>query len=60
MSFDRPWCLGDEVQFCYNHPSLTLEQVRHGVVELAMHQPEVVMIFNCASRLDFIDSSDEV
>ncbi|TOF21395.1 sensor domain-containing phosphodiesterase [Vibrio parahaemolyticus] len=60
MSFDRPWCLGDEVQFCYNHPSLTLEQVRHGVVELAMHQPEVVMIYNCASRLDFIDSSDEV
>ncbi|KIP66787.1 bifunctional diguanylate cyclase/phosphodiesterase [Vibrio jasicida] len=60
MSFDRPWCLGDEVQFCYNHPSLTLEQVRHGVVELSMHQPEAVMIYNCASRLDFIDSSDEV
>lgn len=25
-----------------------------------MHQPEAVMIYNCASRLDFIDSSDEV
>ncbi|EDP57430.1 EAL domain-containing protein [Vibrio sp. AND4] len=60
MSFDRPWCLGDEVQFCYSHPSLTFEQVRHGVVELAMHQPEAVMIYNCASRLDYIDSSDEV
>ncbi|CAH1567200.1 bifunctional diguanylate cyclase/phosphodiesterase [Vibrio rotiferianus] len=60
MTFDKSWCVGDEVQFCYNHPSLTLEQVKHGVLELMMHQPESVMIYNCASRLDFIDGSSEV
>ncbi|EJK2116229.1 EAL domain-containing protein [Vibrio navarrensis] len=60
MTFDRDWQVGDEVRFCYNHPSLTLEQLKHGVMELAMHQPESVFIYNCASRLDFIDGAEEV
>ncbi|MDF2155907.1 EAL domain-containing protein [Vibrio sp. CAU 1672] len=60
MVFDKPWCVGDEVQFCYNHPLLALQQIKHGVVELAMHQPEAILIYNCASRVDFIDGSQEV
>lgn len=60
ISFDKTWSIGDQVRFCYNHPSLTLEQLKHGVVELALHQPETVFIYNCASRLDFIDGCQEV
>ncbi len=60
MLFNKPWQKGDQVRFCYNHPSLTLEQVKHGVVELAMHQPESIYIYNCASRLDFMDGAEEV
>lgn len=60
IEFDQAWEIGDEVRFCYNHPSLTVEQVRHGTERLALHQPESVFIYNCASRLDFIDGAEEL
>ncbi|MEZ8867173.1 EAL domain-containing protein [Vibrio splendidus] len=60
IEFDSPWHVGEEVQFCYNHPSLTAEKVRHGAEVLAMHQPESVIIYNCVSRLEFIDSKLEL
>ena len=60
IEFDSPWHVGEEAQFCYNHPSLTAEKVRHGAEVLAMHQPESVIIYNCVSRLEFIDSKLEL
>ena len=60
IEFDSPWHIGEEAQFCYNHPSLTAEKVRHGAEVLAMHQPESVIIYNCVSRLEFIDSKLEL
>ncbi|MCF7506730.1 EAL domain-containing protein [Vibrio sp. L3-7] len=60
IEFDSPWHIGEEAQFCYNHPSLTAEKVRHGAEILAMHQPESVIIYNCVSRLEFIDSKLEL
>ncbi len=60
IEFDSPWHVGEEAQFCYNHPSLTAEKVRHGAEMLAMHQPESVIIYNCVSRLEFIDSKLEL
>ncbi|OEE05410.1 diguanylate cyclase [Vibrio cyclitrophicus ZF270] len=60
IEFDSPWHVGEEAQFCYNHPSLTAEKVRHGAEMLAIHQPESVIIYNCVSRLEFIDSKLEL
>lgn len=60
IEFDSPWHIGEEAQFCYNHPSLTAEKVRHGAEMLAIHQPESVIIYNCVSRLEFIDSKLEL
>ncbi|MDA0145885.1 EAL domain-containing protein [Vibrio toranzoniae] len=60
IEFDSPWHTGEEAQFCYNHPSLSAEKVRHGAEVLAMHQPESVIIYNCVSRLEFIDSKLEL
>ncbi|MDP5255716.1 MULTISPECIES: EAL domain-containing protein [unclassified Vibrio] len=48
------------VQFCFNHPSLTLEQLAQGVEDLALRQPESIWVYNCISRLDFLDGSQEV
>ncbi|CCN71298.1 EAL domain-containing protein [Vibrio nigripulchritudo] len=59
IEFDTHWQEGDEVRFCYNHPSLTEEQVRIGAKNLRRHQPESVFIYNCSSRLDFIDDVNE-
>ncbi|MFA0080012.1 EAL domain-containing protein [Vibrio artabrorum] len=56
IEFDSPWHVGEEVQFCYNHPSMSAENIHHGAKVLAMHQPESVIIYNCVSRLQFIDS----
>ncbi|MBW3698549.1 EAL domain-containing protein [Vibrio sp. T187] len=60
IEFDKEWQVGEETQFCYSHPSLTVEKVRHGAELLTMRQPESVMIYNCASRLDFLDGSTEL
>ncbi|NLS13649.1 EAL domain-containing protein [Vibrio sp. SM6] len=60
MSFDRSFCVGDILRFCYTHPSLTLEQLKYGITQLAFHQPQTIWIYNCASRLDFIEGTEEV
>ena len=60
IEFDSPWHVGEEAQFCYNHASLIAEKVRHGAEMLAMHHPESVFIYNCVSRLEFIDGKLEL
>lgn len=60
IQMDQPISIGDEVRICYNHPSLTLEQVRHDVHQLAKHNPESVFIYNCESRLEFIEGVSEI
>lgn len=60
IEFSTQWRIGDEVRFCYNHPSLTQEQVRLGAEQLFIHRPESVFIYNCSSRLEFMDGSDEL
>jgi EAL domain-containing protein (putative c-di-GMP-specific phosphodiesterase class I)/GGDEF domain-containing protein len=59
MRLDNPVNIGDEVRICYNHPSLTLEQVRYDVVQLARSNPESVFIYNCESRLEFLEGVSE-
>ncbi|RTZ13773.1 EAL domain-containing protein [Vibrio aquaticus] len=60
IRFDQSVDIGDEVRICYNHPSLTLEQVRHDVLKLARHNPESVFIYNCESRLEFLEGTSEI
>ena len=60
LEFNGEFNVGDEVRFCYDHPSLTLEQVRNGVQQVANHGPEQFFIYNCTSRLDFIEGNQEV
>lgn len=60
IELDHPVNIGDEVQICYNHPSLTLEQLRHDVLRLARHNPESIFIYTCESRLEFIEGVSEI
>lgn len=60
IEFSGQFQVGDEVRFCYDHPSLTLEQIRLGVQQIASHRPEQFFIYNCTSRIDFIDGNQEV
>lgn len=60
IEFDKPISIGEELQMCYNHPSLTLEQVRHDARWLAQFNPQAVFIFNCESRLEFIEGMSEI
>lgn len=59
IRLDNAVSIGDEVRICYNHPSLTLEQVRYDVIQLAQHNPESVFIYNCESRLEFLEGVSE-
>ncbi|WP_281630799.1 EAL domain-containing protein [Vibrio sp. St2] len=60
VELDNPLEVGDEVRICYNHPSVTLEQVRHNTAQLAQYNPEAVFIYNCESRLEFIEGTSEI
>ncbi len=60
IDFDGDWQVGDEVRFAYNHPSLTVDKVRQGADSLAVHRPESLFIYNCVSRLAFIDAAQEL
>ena len=60
IEFDQPVALGEEMRLCYNHPSLTLEQVRHDMQTLAERNPESIFIYNCESRLNFIEGATEI
>ncbi len=39
---------------------LTLEQIRLGVQQIGVHAPQQFFIYNCTSRIDFIDGNQEV
>lgn len=60
IEVDNELKIGDEVRLCYNHPSLTIEQVRHDVLGLAQHNPESIFVYNCESRLEFIEGVSEI
>lgn len=60
IDFNGEFNVGDEVRFCYDHPSLTIEQVRLGLQQVAFHHPEQFFIYNCISRLDFIEGNQEL
>jgi len=60
IEFDGEIVVGDEVRFCYDHPSLTLEQLRLGIQQIAPLSPEEFFVYNCTSRIDFIEGNQEV
>ncbi|MEL7365955.1 MAG: EAL domain-containing protein [Pseudomonadota bacterium] len=60
IEFDQPLSKGDKVRFCYDHPELTIQQVKQGAFHLAHLQPETIWVYNCTSRLDFIEGNAEL
>ncbi|EEY98090.1 sensory box/GGDEF family protein [Vibrio sp. RC586] len=60
ICFDRPLTVQDEVRFCFNHPSLTLEQVHFTAKQLQAKQCQQVWVFNCALRLNFMHENHEL
>ncbi|MBW3698550.1 EAL domain-containing protein [Vibrio sp. T187] len=60
IEFNGRFNTGDEVRFCYDHPSLTLEQLRLGMQQMAPSAPEHFFVYNCTSRIDFIEDNQEV
>lgn len=56
----RPLVAGDEVRFCYNHPSLTIEQVRLAAYRLSEQFPDSIFVYNCCSRLAFMPGNSEL
>ncbi|WP_375751904.1 EAL domain-containing protein [Vibrio sp. HN007] len=51
---------GDHVRLCYNHPSLTLEQVQLESEQLLQDCPDIVFVYNCSSRLNFAEGDKEL
>lgn len=60
IEFDANVDIGEEVRICYNHPSLTMAQVEHDTAQLAQVNPESVFIYNCESRLGFVEGVNEI
>lgn len=60
LVFSKPLAVGDEVRFSFDHPSLTLEQVYLGAQQLRQFQPDQIWVYNCISRLDFIEDNQEL
>ncbi|MGY5651145.1 EAL domain-containing protein [Vibrio cincinnatiensis] len=60
LVFNEALSVGDEVRFCFDHPSLTLEQVQLGAEQLRLFQPEQIFVYNCTSRLDFMEDNQEL
>ncbi|KIE19157.1 hypothetical protein SE23_19360 [Vibrio sinaloensis] len=60
IEFDKPLNIGDKVRFCYDHPELTIQQVQQGAYHLVNFQPDNIFIYNCTSRLDFIEGNSEL
>lgn len=57
---NRELQIGDEVRFCFDHPSLTLGQVQLGAERLSKFQPEQIFVYNCLSRLQFMEENTEL
>ncbi|EIC2298466.1 EAL domain-containing protein [Vibrio cholerae] len=60
LRFNRPLALQDEVRFCFDHPSLTLERVYLTAQQLQAKQCQQVWVFNCALRLNFMHENHEL
>ncbi|HGH6027568.1 TPA: cyclic di-GMP phosphodiesterase CdpA [Vibrio mimicus] len=60
LCFDRPLAVQDEVRFCFDHPSLTLERVYLTAKQLQAKQCQQVWVFNCALRLNFMHENHEL
>jgi EAL domain-containing protein (putative c-di-GMP-specific phosphodiesterase class I)/GGDEF domain-containing protein len=60
MDFGSDLQKGDRVRFCYNHPSLTINQVNGAVKRLKRFAPQALFIYNCLSRLDFMEGDEEL
>lgn len=60
IEFDRQLSKGSEVRFSYNHPSLTIEQVQLEAIRLNEFNPDSIFIYNCTSRLDFMEGNEEL
>lgn len=60
LLFNAPLAVGDEVRFCFDHPSITLEQISIGAERLREFQAEQIVIYSCTSRLDFIAGNQEL
>ncbi|WP_136487324.1 EAL domain-containing protein [Vibrio sp. H11] len=60
LVFSKPLAVGDEVRFSFDHPSMTLEQVYLGAQQLRSFQPQQIWVYNCISRLDFIEDNQEL
>ncbi|WP_165312589.1 bifunctional diguanylate cyclase/phosphodiesterase [Vibrio ziniensis] len=57
---NRELQVGDEVRFCFDHPLLTLGQVQIGADRLQKFQPDQIFVYNCLSRLEFMDENTEL
>ncbi|MDG3086693.1 EAL domain-containing protein [Vibrio hannami] len=52
--------VGDKVRFCFNHPSLTLEQVQLEAEQLAQDSPDALFVYNCSSRINYAEGEKEL
>lgn len=50
---------GDRLRFAYSHPSMTFEQVCDGALRFNESPPELMLAFNCISRLHFSPQQPE-
>lgn len=60
LVFNHPLALHDEVRFCFDHPSLTLEHVYRSAQHLQANQCQQVWVYNCALRLSFMHENYEL
>ncbi len=58
--FEREIAEGEEIRFCYDHPSLTLDQVCLRAQALYTRQPQAIFVYNCTSRLNFVEGNKEL
>lgn len=60
VRFDKPLPQGERIRFSYDHPALTIEQVLHTIQPLAAAPPEHIFVYNCVSRLRFMEGNREL
>ncbi|MHA2939856.1 EAL domain-containing protein [Vibrio sp. RC27] len=58
--FDKEIPEGAKVRFCYNHPSLSLDKIQIYSQKLIQRSPESIFIYNCFSRLSFMEGNSEL
>ncbi len=60
MNFSDKLEMGDQVRFCYDHPSFTINQVHADVQTIRNFQPQSLLFYNCYSRLNFMQEDEEL